>query len=225
MSEEHKSTTKKHLKAVKNKLCGFCKTAKNPSFFLPVGIAVIVVGVVVWLFLSGWLVAATVNGSPISRHAVRNQLEQIQGQAVLSGLITEKIIDQQIKSQKITVTPAEVEAEIAELTENLTSQGLDLETALLSEGLTMNKLEKQIYRQLALEKMFAEEVSVTDEEVTDFLAEVDFARTEETDEEWQEVLDSVKDQITQEKLFNAFQTENSKWQSEANIKYLADVLK
>jgi uncharacterized coiled-coil protein SlyX len=170
-----------------------------------------------FLFTRGYIVAATVNGSPISRLAVIGELEKSEGKATLETLINKKLVESELNKLALTVDVTEVSKRIAELEAQITAQGGTLEEVLVSEGMTLERLEKQIETTLQLEQVLKDKTSVTAEEVDAFI------KTGGTPLPTGSEADAIKEQVKNQLQQQKFQTEAQKWIAEvtaaAKIKY------
>ncbi|HWA52469.1 MAG TPA: SurA N-terminal domain-containing protein [Patescibacteria group bacterium] len=129
--------------------------------------AAVILAILLYHF-KGVFVAATVNGEPISRYAVVSELEKEGGQSVLDNLVTNDLILQEAKKEKVTVTQSEINDQITQITDNLKSQGEDLNTALAAQGMTQKDLQDQVKLQLLVQKMAGKSVTVSDQEISDY---------------------------------------------------------
>src|SRR3989344_2094033 len=87
------------------------KFKKPKPLYIAIGGAVILI--VAALFIAkGIFVAATVNGSPISRLSVIQELEKQGGKQALEAIIDKKLIETELDKQKIVATKEQIEAEI-----------------------------------------------------------------------------------------------------------------
>lgn len=171
--------------------------------------AVIVLVLVLLYFGRGLLVAATVNGRPITRLAMVSELEKQDGKQVLQSLVTKELIKQEASKNKITVSKDEINTEISKVEETIKKQGQTLDQALTVQGWTRADLEDQIRTQLLVEKLLADKVSVTDKEVDDYIKENKSTETK----------DAVKSLLKQQKLMTAYQTWIQDLLSKAKINY------
>lgn len=192
------------------------KFKKPKPLVIAIGVAVILI-LVALFFAKGIFVAATVNGSPISRLSVIQELEKQGGKQALEAIIDKKLIETELNKQKITVTQEEVAAEIKKIEAQVTSQGGTLEMALSQQGMTKEKLEEQITIQKKLEKLLADKVAVTEAEIDTYLK--DSKATPPKDVKMEDFRKQISDQLKQQK----FQQEAQKWVSDltasAKIKY------
>src|SRR5688572_16315879 len=88
-----------------------------------------------------WLVAATVDGRPISRFAIIDDLEDESGKTVLDSLINQKLIENEAKRQNIKVDREAIRSSFQEIESQATAQGGTLDEALKEHGLTRDDLE------------------------------------------------------------------------------------
>ena len=145
-------------------------------------IAIIVpLGVLGYVF-KGLFIAATVDNSPISRLAIIQKIEKASGKNVLDSFVTEKLIQNEARAKKIVVSNDEINAEIKKIGDQIKAQGGALEAALSAQGMTINELKKQIILQKQVEKLLADKLNVTDEEVAKYIkdnkANVDQAKND-----------------------------------------------
>ena len=142
--------------------------------------------------LKGLFIAATVNGSPISRLSVIQELERGSGKAVLESLVVKRLIDNEADKKGIEISDDEVNAELVKVEIQIkAAQGRTLDEALASQGMLLETLKKQIVIQKELEALLADKIQVTDADKEKFIADnkIEIPKGEEV---------SYNDQITQE---------------------------
>lgn len=173
--------------------------------------------VLAFLFSKGYFIAATVNGSPVSRFAVISALEKQGGKETLQAIINERLVKAEIKKSNVTLEAGAIDAKIALIEEQVKGQGGTLAEALTAEGMTLEQLTEQIKTQLLLEKVLEEKLKITDEEVTAFITKNSIPVPTEAEKEAFDI--KVREQLKQQK----FQEESQKWIAEittaAKIKY------
>jgi foldase protein PrsA len=118
-----------------------------------------------------YLVAATVNGEMISRLTLYNELEKQYGAQTLDGMITKTLVKQEAKNRNINVSQEDLDAEFKKIEERFTSQGQNLDEVLQSQGYSKEDLYEQVELQLLVEKMVADKIEVTDDEVTKYITD------------------------------------------------------
>jgi hypothetical protein len=174
------------------------KSFVSKNKLLTAGIAVVLVAFIGGYFLKSFFIAATVNGSPISRFKVISELEKRGGTSILTNLIDEKLIKQDAAKKNISVSQQELDSAIASIEANLKSQSQDLKTALAAQGMTLDNLKNQITIQKLLEKLLADKITVTDDEITKYMTDNKITIPAGTDETTER--NTIKSQIIQEKL-------------------------
>ena len=130
-------------------------------------LAAIVVLVIVYSIRS-WFVAALVNGQPIYRLDVVNQLEQQYGDQEMQSLVTQALITQEANKRHITVSQQEINSQMTTIENNLKKQGETLDSALQQQHMTKQQLTDQIVLQQEIQKMVGN-VTVTDQQVKDYM--------------------------------------------------------
>ncbi|MBM3497520.1 MAG: hypothetical protein FJX74_02510 [Armatimonadetes bacterium] len=135
-------------------------------------------GVVVGLLLAvlgGPLVAApvaTLNGEPIDQQALYEFMLKRYGSQSLLKLMTAEAIRQEAVKRSVTVTDAEVEAEIARkrnlVNATAIETGIDFDMMLFSQGETLPLFRESELTRLRLKRLVAKEVSVPDERVQEY---------------------------------------------------------
>lgn len=197
----------------------FSPKTKTPPYkkaLLLVAIIGVALSALFYFKFKGVVVAATVNGSPITRLSIVQELEKQGGKSVLESVITEKLIEGEAKKKGVTVSEDEVNQEMKTIEENVTKQGGTLVAALAQQGMTLESLKAQMKTQKMVEKILADKTQVTDEEVTAFLT-ANKMPTEEGQEAPSK--DQIKKQLTQQK----FQKEAQAWveslKKDAKINY------
>lgn len=164
------------------------------------------------------LFAAFVDGKPISRIKLINELEKSAGQTTLDNLITKELILSEAKRKGITVSSSDINTEIQRIEEMLKAQGTTLDAALLMQGQNRDSLNENIKLQKTVEKLLADSIQVSDEEVQKYFD--DNKQMYGTDVKFEDIKDSITEQISQEKLSSQFQVLIENLRKEGNIKYI-----
>ncbi len=174
----------------------------------------ILLGVSAFYFKSVF-VAATVNGKPISRYELVKRLEQQSGKQMLEGLVTESLLMQEAKKQNIKVTKEDVAKEIKNIEETLSKQGVKLETALTTQNLTRESLEKNVTLQLTAKKLVEKDVKITDKDIADYIAKNKDSLPKNLKPA--ELNTQVKDFLTEQKIGELIQTKLEMLKKDAKI--------
>lgn len=181
-------------------------------------VSVVIIGALAFYY-KGLFIAATVNGSPISRFAVIRELEKESGKKTLDALITETLINDEIRKKGVTVSNDEVDAEIKNIEDQIKAQGKTLDQALAAQGITREYFKKQIAIQKKLEKLLADKIQVTDTEVEQYIKDnkVTIPKGQETDYKNQ-----IKNQLQQKKFSDAAGSLIDSLRSQAKINYFVN---
>lgn len=183
---------------------------------------VLVGGALVFLlafaFLSkDWFVVALVNNRPITRFSLDRDLEKQGGKQVLESRISEMLVLDEAKKQKVSLPQTEVDAKINQIKTQVESQGQKLETLLAAQGQTQKDLENQIRLQLTAEKLLSDKTQVSDQEVADYFKTNQSTYPKGT--KLEEKAAEIKDQLAQQKLSAAISPWLEKLRTQAKIYY------
>lgn len=201
---------------------------KNGAFALfvnrrTIGISLAAVVVLILLalaFAQGLVVAATVNGSPITRLSVIRELEARSGKQALDARIQKTLIDNELRSLGITVAQEEIDTEIKAIEAQVASQGGTLEQALAQQGMTEAQLREQIMEQKKIEKVLAGTIEVTDAEVEAYIKEQKMKPSAGETAEAHKA--EVKEQLRRSKMSDAAQQWLDELKAKANITYYVE---
>jgi hypothetical protein len=184
------------------------------SAVLIIILVLIVIGGLVWHFCTR---AASVNGASISRLEVIRELESESGEAMLDALVTKKLIAQKATEAGIKINEEDIDAEIKKIDEQIAAQGSTLEVALEQQGITEEKFREQITLQKALEKLLADKISVSDEEVQQYITSTKMSAPEGMSQE--DFLAQTKEQLVSQKLGTAAQDWITEQKKNSTIEY------
>ena len=178
---------------------------------------VIIVAAIAVLYLCrGLVLAASVNGHPVSRRAVINELEKKSGKATLESLINKKLIDEEAKKQGITVTDEEADAQMKAIEAQFAGGGVSFDDLLTQQGLTREELKEQLHTQLKIEKLLAEKIVVTDEEVAAYIKENKITLPKGTETA---AKDQIKEDIRQQKMATEVDAWVTELRTNAKVRY------
>lgn len=183
------------------------------------GVIVVAVILLLYIFRSVFVVA-TVNGQPISRLQLYQELEKQGGKQALSGIITETLITQEAAKEHVTVSDQEVNDQIKSIEQNLAKQGQKLDQVLTAQGMTQKQLTDQIKLQKLAEKMAAKNITVSDKEISDYIEQNKDNLPQGQDEKTLRA--SVSDRLKQQKVNDKIQSWLQNLQKNAKINYLVN---
>lgn len=156
----------------------------------------VVIGIF-WL-ASKYLVVAWVNKKPVTRFEYYSLLEKKDQGTTLDQLIRDKLLADEVAKNGIKVDPGEIDNRIKLIEQQQQgAEGLDM--LLQSYGLTREEFPNVIKRQLEIEKLFGQNINITDEDINKFIEENKAQITEPVDDKLkQQVRDELKSQKTNE---------------------------
>ncbi len=162
-------------------------------------------------------VVALVNGQPLTRFEVIQELESQGGKQVSSSLITKDIIMQGFAKKNITVSQQEVDAEIRRISNQVKQQGGTLDQMLAAQGETQKSFEERVKIQLMAQKLFADKLKVSDSEVQSYIDnnKQDPTIANATDEA--ALHTQIKTQLGQQKLRDTFQAWVTQLEKNASV--------
>lgn len=113
---------------------------------------------------------ATVDGEKISQQALNDELVKAYGQATLAKMIDDKIVDFEVKKEKITVSKDEIDEEFNTFVEG--AGGAEMFNAALEQnGITEDLFKEDIEQYLEIRKLMEPKIEITDEEIEAFFEE------------------------------------------------------
>lgn len=181
-------------------------------------VVLVVVGLI--YFGTKFFLAASVNGQLINRLTVIKELEKQGGQKTLDTIILKNLINQEAKKRKLSVSVADVSAEISKIEKNVTSQGTTLDALLQQQGMTKSDLEDEIRIQLLVTKMVDNNISVTEKEIDDYLTSQKAQSAASSSQPAQEMTkDQASAAIKQQKLQVEIQKFVADLKAKAKINY------
>lgn len=117
-----------------------------------------------------WIIAATVNGSPISNFELMGRLNAQYREQTLTQMINEKIVLDEAKKKGVIVKNSDIDSKIAEIEKNVGGAQV-LDSMLAQQGQTRQTLRDQVKIQLIIEKLYQNEATVSAKEIEDFIAQ------------------------------------------------------
>ncbi|MEW9672425.1 SurA N-terminal domain-containing protein [Ammoniphilus sp. 3BR4] len=148
--------------------------------------------------------AAIVNGESIKKEQLLEELYKLEGERVLDGLINKKLLEQEAKKSNIQATEEEINKELDKIKSEL---GENYNNALTESQITESELKDNLAFNIVQKKMFSDKVTVSDEEVNQYLAQLPPDGQANQKEMVKEYLQSAK-----------IQQEAQKWLEEARSK-------
>lgn len=148
-----------------NKFSSYKNFRSSKTFY----VVLIIAGLLLLaVYKKNWIVAATVNGSPISNLELQSKLNQQFRSKTLDQLVTEKVILDEARKNNAVPTETEIDGKIKEI-EAQVGGAQTLDSLLAQQGQTRSSVKDSIRIQLAMTKLYEKEVQVTPDEVNQFV--------------------------------------------------------
>ncbi|HYF91701.1 MAG TPA: peptidylprolyl isomerase [Symbiobacteriaceae bacterium] len=113
---------------------------------------------------------AEVNGDKITKNDLYNRMVAENGASIVQTLIQEKLVDQEAAKANVTVTPAEIDAEIAKIKTRIGGE-VAFEQALAQNNITMAQLRDYQAFRVKVTKILKKDIPVKDEDLKKFFDE------------------------------------------------------
>jgi foldase protein PrsA len=144
-------------------------------------------------------VVAIVNGRPITRWEVIKELEKQGGAQTLESLTTQILVRQEADKRGVVLEQSEVDSQIKKIEESVTAQGQSLDDALASQNLSRKDFVNQVELQLLVQKMLADKMNITDEQIDSYIKEnKDYMISEDPDSD--EAREEARQALTQQQM-------------------------
>lgn len=114
----------------------------------------------------GQFLAGTINGVPVTRYELNQKMAEKYGKTAFDEIVSEKLLNQQLKKEKIVVSDQEVTDEMAKIIKDYGGDEA-FKAALTQYGLTEAKAKDSIKQSLSLKKLIEKtyQIEITDEAI------------------------------------------------------------
>lgn len=134
-------------------------------------IVLLIAGLGLWWWRTNtWPIVAVVGLRPVTRFEVDQNLFKQYGKTTVENLITQRIIENELNRANISVDEAEIDAQIQEAKSQFPPEQ-DFDAELAKQGLDMPTVRNLISLQLRLGKVVSDKVTVSTEEIADYINE------------------------------------------------------
>lgn len=195
-------------------LSAFSKIGKRNLLLF---VAIVILFALLYYF-RGQFIVATINGQPIWRTTLIQELEKQSGQKELDNLISKLLILQEAKKQNVSISDEEIDSEVKKLEESFSKQGQNLDQLLQLQGISRNEFLEQVRIRKTVEKLVGKDISVTDQEVNDYFEQNKNSLPQNLSAD--EAKANIKQQLEQQKLNDKIQTWVKSLRDNAKINYL-----
>lgn len=203
-----KPVKKESSQSVVSKVTSLPKKMHAPTLHwgkLAVVLGVVLIVALLYFFQDKYLFAK-VNGQPVTKLDVLNEMEKVKQNDVsdvVNVMIDKMLILQEAKKRNIVISDEEIDNEVKKAEAQVKEAGRSLDSELTSLGWTMDGLRENYKIQKSIEKMVGT-VTVTDKEVEDYIEKNKEMIPEGQDEKT--VRDQVKASLTEQKMNEKYQS-------------------
>ena len=231
-TKRKKATVKKSVRAKSSSAASSKVTSKSKVGNLPakdnrrafklkklyVILAIVFVALALLIFnYRGLFVAAVVNGEPISRLEIVKEAEKQSGKQTINNLVRNRLIEQEARKQKVTVSEQEIKDEVKKVEQTLSKQGQKLDQVLAMEGINRDDLRKLLRLNKLIEKMVGKDIKISDKEIADYIEKnKDSLPQDQTEEQLKQ---TVSKELRQQALNQKLQKWLADLQGKAKIQY------
>lgn len=184
--------------------------------YIIIALSLVAAGLIIYA-LRGLLLVATVNGQPISRLAVIQELEKQRGQQALESVVIKTLVEQEAQKKRVSVSTDDVTNELKKNEEILKKNGQTLEQFLEYRGLTKEYYLEGLRLQLLAKKIIGT-VAITDKQVTDYIAQNEERFAEYKDDKTKKA--AAKDELSNQEVGNKINEWLDKLRTSAKVNYI-----
>ena len=209
-----KTTKKKIVTLPPEDLMPLAPRPTRPFPLKKAALVVVVLGLAaVFMSNKGLLVAAMVNGRPIFRWQLNKVMTARFGAQTLDGMISQALIDEEARKAGVSVAASDIAKKESDLIASL-GGSVSLEEVLKYQGMTKADFEDQLRLQLTVEKLLGKDITITDADVSAYIAsnQATLTATEEAG-----LKEEAKQAIFSEQINTKLQTWFSEIKTKANI--------
>ena len=163
-------------------------------------------------------IAATVQGKPIYRWEVIRVLESQLGEQALNNMIEKKLVQNEAAAKNIVVSQDEINMKIATIQDGIVQGGQTMEQFLEQNGMTEADFRDQVRHIALIEKLMQDKVTVTEEEITQYIEENKENFPEITDDEQGRSL--VRESLKQTKMSQEYYNYIAELKTAGNVNVL-----
>jgi foldase protein PrsA len=140
------------------------------TVYLTTLIVVLIAAIIISIYLLKNDVVAKVGSETVSKEELNELLVEQYGTAALDTLITNKMIEQESKKEKVTITDEEKAFELQALIDTYGGEEA-FNTALKENGMEKADIEKEVNHYITIKKLLEPRIKITDEEIKAYFEE------------------------------------------------------
>lgn len=146
------------------------KKGQIKTVYLAILSAILIAAIIISIFLLKNDVVAKVGSETISKDELNELLVEQYGTAALDTLITNKMIEQESKKEKVTITDEEKAFELQALIDSYGGEEA-FNLAMEENGMQQADIEKEVNQYITIKKLLEPRIKITDEEMKTYFDE------------------------------------------------------
>jgi foldase protein PrsA len=146
------------------------KKGQIKTVYLAILSVVLIAAIIISIFLFKNDVVAKVGSETISKNELNDLLVDQYGTAALDTLITNKMIEQESKKEKLTITAEEKASELQALIDSYGGED-SFNSAIKENGMEQADIEKEINQYITIKKLLEPRIKITDAEIKAYFDE------------------------------------------------------
>lgn len=143
---------------------------EKKKMFSIIVVLLIAIGVFLSLALTKDKAIAKINGEAISKDELYDEMVKQYGPVTVEKIISDKIVALEAKKQKISISDADLNAEVDKLKESYGGEDV-FNQMLKSNNTSLNALKEDLENYLTLRKLLEPQIEITDEELKKYFDE------------------------------------------------------
>lgn len=132
-------------------------------------IALLILLVGIFFVRKGYIVSALVDGKPIFSWNLQQLLTRRFGKQMLEGMITEQLIANEAAKAGVKINKSDIDAREQDMIKNI-GENVTIDDLLKYQGLSREEFDSQIRMQLWVEKILGKDISITENDIENFIA-------------------------------------------------------
>lgn len=179
---------------------------------------IIALGVVIFLLVQknrSMFIAGTVNKSPISRMELNTKMAEKYGEQTFEEIVSERLLAENLKKYKITVTDQEVQDELTKIKAQYGGEE-QFQAAITQFGMTEEKAIQSIKQSIGLKKIIETQnkIEIKDEDISKYFTE---NKDSFTGKKLEDVSTEIKEILYQQEVYTLSQDWYSQVRKDASV--------
>lgn len=164
---------------------------------------------------------AVVDGQFIKRSEFTSLLLEHAGREVMQKIVIKKFVNDEAKRRKITVTKEDIATQLKIINQRLKKEKATFAQYLATQKITERQFLEELDLQIKVKKMFGPSITVTDQEIDEYLKQKGIVKGKGAIYQSQKV--DIYDVLFKQKLQNEFRLFLAKRLKETKVRYFVKI--